>query len=81
MALQATRALRGTKTLTRAFHEAAETIPLHRRAAVVTAALASIRDVLKAARERAKAAKAITPSTTKKPLVGKNAVRKLPKAA
>jgi hypothetical protein len=58
MALSATRALRGTKTLTRAFFEAADTIPLDRRPAVVKAALASIRNDLKIAREKAKSAKA-----------------------
>jgi hypothetical protein len=67
MALQATRALRGTKTLTRAFFEAADTIPLDKRPAVVKAALASIRDELKMAREKAKSAKSkITAVPTKK---------------
>jgi hypothetical protein len=82
MALLATRALRGTKTLTRAFYDAADTIPLDKRPAVVKAALASIRDDLKVAREKAKVAKAKTAAmTTKKPSVAKIAVRKLPKAA
>ena len=58
MALQATRALRGTKTLTAAFFNAADSIPINRRPAVVKAALASIRDELKAAREKARVAKA-----------------------
>jgi hypothetical protein len=67
MALQATRALRGTKTLTRAFFDAADTIPLDKRPAVVKAALASIRDELKIAREKAKSAKSkITAVPTKK---------------
>jgi hypothetical protein len=67
MALQATRALRGTKTLTRAFFDAADTIPLDKRPAVVKAALASIRDELKMAREKAKSAKSkITAVPTKK---------------
>jgi hypothetical protein len=68
MALQATRALRGTKTLTRAFFEAADTIPLDRRPAVVQAALASMRNDLKMAREKAKSARAkLTATGTKKP--------------
>ncbi len=50
--------MRGTKTLTRAFFDAAESIPVDRRPAVVKAALASIRDELKAARDKAKVAKA-----------------------
>jgi hypothetical protein len=58
MALGATRALRGTKTLTHAFFDAAEAIPVDRRPAVVKAALASIRDELKATRDKAKLAKA-----------------------
>jgi flagellar capping protein FliD len=50
MALQATRALRGTKTLTRAFFDAADTI----------------RDELKMAREKAKSKKdKITATATK----------------
>ena len=66
MALQATRALRGTKTLTRALFDAADTIPLDRRPAVVKAALASIRDELKMAREKAKSKKdKITATATK----------------
>ena len=67
MAIQATRALRGTKTLTRAFFDAADTIPLDRRPAVVKAALASIRDELKMAREKAKLTKSkVTSTATKK---------------
>ena len=66
MALSATRALRGTKTLTRAFFEAADTIPLDRRPAVVKAALASIRNDLKIAREKAKSAKAKLAATRAK---------------
>ncbi len=58
MVLGATRALRGTKTLTRAFFDAAESIPVDRRPAVVKAALVSIRDELKATRDKAKLAKA-----------------------
>ena len=65
MALQAIRALRGTKTLTRAFFDAADTIPLDRRPAVVKAALASIRDELKMAREKAKSKKDIITAATK----------------
>ena len=67
MAIQATRALRGTKTLKRAFFDAADTIPLDRRPAVLKAALASIRDELKVAREKAKLAKnKLTSTATKK---------------
>ena len=67
MALKVTRALRGTKTLTRAFFDAADTIPLDRRPAVVKAALASIRDELKVAREKAKLTKnKLTSTATKK---------------
>ncbi len=66
MALQTTRALRGTRTLTRAFFDAADTIPLDRRPAVVKAALASIRDELKMAREKSKSAKAKTSLTAPK---------------
>jgi hypothetical protein len=86
MALQATRALRGTKTLTKAFFDAADTIPLDRRAAVVKAALASIRDELKAAREKAKVLKvkstamAAKKAPAAKP-AAKKVARKLPKAA
>jgi hypothetical protein len=56
MALKAGRALRGTKALARAFLDAAETISADRRSAVVKGALASIRDELKANREKLKAA-------------------------
>ena len=66
MALQAPRALRGTKTLTRALFDAADTIPLDRRPAVVKAALASIRDELKMAREKAKSKKDKIIATTTK---------------
>jgi len=53
----ATRAPRGTKTLTQAFFSAADGIPEPQRAAVVKAALAAIRDELKENRDKAKAAK------------------------
>jgi hypothetical protein len=66
MALQTTRALRGTRTLTRAFFDAADTISLDRRPAVVKAALASIRDELRMAREKSKATKAKTALTAVK---------------
>jgi hypothetical protein len=52
MALKASRALRGTKALARAFLDAAETISADRRSAVVKGALASIRDELKANRKK-----------------------------
>lgn len=77
MALQATRALRGTKTLTRAFFDAADTIPLDRRPAVVKAALASIRDELKMAREKAKSTKnKVTATATKSAPVARRAASK-----
>jgi hypothetical protein len=56
MALKTSRALRGTKALARAFLDAAETISADRRTAVVKDALASIRDELKANREKLKVA-------------------------
>ena len=52
-----TRAPRGTKTLTQAFFDAADGIPVAQRGAVVKAALAAIRDQLKDDREKAKVAK------------------------
>ena len=57
MTSQTGRALRGTKTLTRAFFDAAETISVDRRPAVVKAALASIKEDLKSEREKVKLAK------------------------
>ena len=54
----ATRVPRGTKILTKAFFAAADEIPEPQRAEVVKAALALIRDELKAAREKVAAAKA-----------------------
>jgi hypothetical protein len=54
----ATRAPRGTKILAKAFFAAADEIPEPQRAEVVKAALALIRDELKAAREKVAAAKA-----------------------
>jgi hypothetical protein len=54
----ATRAPRGTKILAKAFFAAADEIPAPQRAEVVKAALALIRDELKAAREKVVAAKA-----------------------
>jgi hypothetical protein len=54
----ATRAPRGTKSLAKAFFAAADEIPQPQRAEVVKAALALIRDELKAAREKLAAAKA-----------------------
>jgi hypothetical protein len=57
-AAASSRAPRGTKVLAQAFFSAAEEIPEGQRDAVVKAALASIRDTLKEAREKAKTAKA-----------------------
>jgi hypothetical protein len=54
----ASRAPRGTKTLTHAFFSAADGIPESQRGAVVKAALAAIRDQLKEDREKMKVAKA-----------------------
>jgi hypothetical protein len=54
----ATRAPRGTKILAKAFFAAADEIPEPQRAEVVKAALALIRDELKAARGKLAAAKA-----------------------
>ena len=76
MAIQAVRALRGTKTLTQAFFNAADSIALERRPAVVKAALSSIRDELKTAREKAKLAKSKVASPVKKPAVVKKAAPK-----
>ena len=57
-ATTATRAPRGTKTLTQAFFTAADGIPEAQRADVIKAAVAAIRDQLKDDREKAKVAKA-----------------------
>jgi hypothetical protein len=54
----ATRAPRGTKTLTQAFFSAAAAIPEIQCDAVVKAALAAIRDQLKEDQEKVKATKA-----------------------
>jgi hypothetical protein len=54
------RAPRGTKVLMKAFFTAADEIPGPQRDAVVRAALAGIRDELKAVREKGNAAKAKT---------------------
>jgi hypothetical protein len=53
-----TRAPRGTKTLTKAFFEAALEIPENVRGNVVKASLALIRETLKGNREKATATKA-----------------------
>lgn len=73
MAMKATasaRAPRGTKILTQAFFSAADEIPESSRGAVVKAALASIRDALKADREKARDAK-----TKAKAKAGKQAAK------
>jgi hypothetical protein len=54
----AARAPRGTRSLAKAFFAAADEIPAPQRAVAVKAALALIRDELKAAREKVAAAKA-----------------------
>ncbi len=76
MALGAARALRGTRTLTRAFFDAAESIPVDRRPAVVKAALVSIRDELKAIRDKAKLAKAKDAATVIKKAPSRRTVSK-----
>ena len=66
-----TRAPRGTKNVTQAFFEALDGIPDNQQAAVATAALAGIRDEVKARRlkgkEAAARAKAKVPAKTKTP--------------
>src|ERR1700753_769114 len=52
------RVPRGTRSLIKAFFDAADDIPEGQRDGVVKAAMAVIRDELKAAREKAKAGKA-----------------------
>ncbi len=54
----ASRAPRGTKTLKQAFFSAADSVPQAQRDGVIKAALAAIRDELKADKEKARAAKA-----------------------
>ena len=77
MAIQAVRALRGTKTLTQAFFNAADSIALERRPAVVKAALSSIREELKAAREKAKLAKSKVAPPSKKGAVAMKVASKV----
>ena len=81
-----TRAPRGTKNVTQAFFEALDGIPDNQQAAVATAALAGIRDEVKARRlkgkEAAARAKAKAPAKTKAPARAKAApARKAKKAA
>ena len=81
-----TRAPRGTKNVTQAFFEALDGIPDNQQAAVATAALAGIRDEVKARRlkgkEAAARAKAKAPAKTKAPAKAKAApARKAKKAA
>jgi hypothetical protein len=84
------RAPRGTKILAKAFFDAADEIPEPQRAEVVKAALALIRDELKAAREKVAAAKAKAKdkagrrsagSVRKSPLVAKAPTKSPKKAA
>jgi hypothetical protein len=72
-----TRAPRGTKILAKAFFDAADEIPDSQRAEVVKAALALIRDELKAAREKVAAANAKAKKKAGKPSAG--SVLKLPR--
>jgi hypothetical protein len=84
MALKTSRARRGTKALVRAFLDAAETISADRRSAVVKDALASIRDELKANREKLKAAAATNkpnPRTSVRPTKVKRISSRKAKAA
>jgi hypothetical protein len=53
----AARAPRGTRTVAQAFFQAVEEIPVDRRADVTKAALGLIRDQIKEARDKARAAK------------------------
>jgi hypothetical protein len=53
----AARAPRGTRTVAQAFFQAIDEIPEDRRADVMKAALSLIRDQIKEAREKARAAK------------------------
>ena len=81
-----TRAPRGTKNVTQAFFEALDGIPDNQQAAVATAALAGIRDEVKARRlkgkEAAARAKAKAPAKTKAPARTKaTPARKAKKAA
>jgi hypothetical protein len=81
-----TRAPRGTKNVTQAFFEALDGIPENQQAAVATAALAGIRDEVKARRlkgkEAAARAKAKAPAKTKAPARTKaTPARKAKKAA
>ena len=81
-----TRTPRGTKNVTQAFFEALDGIPDNQQAAVATAALAGIRDEVKARRlkgkEAAARAKAKAPAKTKAPAKAKAApARKAKKAA
>ena len=65
-AIAATRAPRGTKILTQAFFGAADEIAEPQRNTVVKAALAAIRDQLKANRQKAKVVKAKTKAPASK---------------
>lgn len=81
-----TRSPRGTKNVTQAFFEALDGIPDNQQAAVATAALAGIRDEVKARRlkgkEAAARARAKAPAKTKAPARAKAApARKATKAA
>jgi hypothetical protein len=80
-----TRAPRGTKTLTQAFFSAADSVPEAQRDAVVKAALAAIRDELKADKAKAKMARAKARSkpvrtTAAKPTASKPAAKAAAKA-
>jgi hypothetical protein len=77
----ATRAPRGTKTLIKAFFDAADQIPEPQRAEVVKAALGGIREQIAAMREKQKAAKlnarGTTAKTAKKAPATQKAARKV----
>jgi len=70
-ATSAIRAPRGTKTLKQAFFSAADSVPEAQRGAVVKAALAAIRDELRAGKERARIAKGKLKAKTAKPTAAK----------
>jgi hypothetical protein len=82
-----TRAPRGTRNVAQAFFTALDALSVGQQAAVATAALASIRDALKArrlkAREAAAKAKAKAPAKTKAPAPrkAKAAAKRVPAAA
>jgi hypothetical protein len=74
-ATTASRAPRGTKTLKQAFFSAADSVPEAQRDGVIKAALAAIRDELKADKEKARASKARAKAKPAKPMPVKLAAK------